>query len=122
MEPIRRSEESLELSNGVANRAEHVVPHRNDRDVVTQPVGFREHYEAGHVVHVHCRWFNWERPIEVKNFCLAFYWLFTCDEVDAVSFVADCGAGHIHPIAYDKYGAVFVDVVEFGKDPQRVYG
>lgn len=89
---------------------------------VTQPVGLVENYVVGRaVIHLHCHWWNWVRPVEVKNLCACFCGLFTVVEPTCVNAILrECGTGYGAPVIEDENGAMFVDVVELSEEPQGI--
>lgn len=114
----KKSVESFECDHGFGEQITH---EREDVPTVTQPYGFRENYLAGNVAHVHCKWWPWVRPLDVKHLCLRFQWLFDCDKRMTEEAVLRVGRPFDScPILYDQNGAVFIDVVEALENPQLV--
>ena len=115
-------EEAVKLDEYSVHGIGHIPQGRNDRKTVNEPIGFIEHYMAGYVVHLHCRWWIHMRPLEVKEFCFRFHWLFDEGARMGETALAIGGQRDNSPTIQDEYGSVFVDVVETTKDPQRVSG
>ena len=100
----------------VDDRVDHGSDERVDAQVVTYS-GPRKHYVREEPLHLHFRWFLVERPIDGKEICARFHWLF--DDVEGhFHRGAAGGTGHARPVIQDQDGAVFVDVVEFMEVPE----
>ena len=104
--------EPFECRDDAAHGVDRVSHDRVDTQVVADPIGIREYYVQGNPLHLHARWWIWERHTDVKQVCARFDWLLTYGEVDGPTLKEDEAVIANGWCEYQD-GAVFVDVVEF---------
>src|SRR5689334_15790762 len=78
----------------------------------------------GLTIHTHCRYWPWGCEADGEQLCVRVHWL--CPRVDFERLRASLPGRGFHLgsdgnlILYDDEGAVFVDVVKFSQQPERV--
>ncbi len=110
----------FKVGDDALNSIDHLSDKRIDSEIVAY-TGPRQHYVREEPLHLHFRWFLIDRPVDGKDICARFQWLF--DDVEGhFHRGATGGAGHARTVIKDQDGAVFVDVVQSMETPERVGG
>ena len=118
MEPLDQTS-GFKATDGVLDGHDQAADERAHAPVVAQPIGFRERYVLSCPLHVHFRWWIWDRPSDVQYGCARFDWLLTRLEGGTSGPCFD-GAKDTHAGIEYQDGAVFVDVVQFADDPEGI--
>lgn len=110
----------FEVGDDVLDGVNHVAHERVNAKVVADS-GPGQYYVREEPLHLHFRWFLGDRPVDGKEICARFHWLF--DDVEGHFHGLASGDGrHARPVVQDENGAMFIDVVEFMEVPERVGG
>lgn len=112
--------ERFESVDDLNNGGFHVSKQREDLASVADAVGFRENYERGQIIHMHAKWWLWERPAEIKYLCARFHWLMNLEWMEPFAVFEE--SRHMQPLIEDENDAVFVDIVQLAEDVERVAG
>ena len=115
------SKESAEVRDDRRDGGLHLAEEREHRKAIAHTTGFTENYVRGQVIHVHAKWWLWERPSDVQHLCARFHWLFSSSEWRDGSTLVDMAA-EAECLIEDQDNAVLIDVVELGENVEGITG